>query len=239
MFVLAPPAALTGEADEALNKSFTIYPETRWTGLGMVALRRWIRAIGPSKVQRPRSVPGLSVRRSVGEFVGLTAICLPIAVLFLPQFNQAVIVYLIRETAQEHGLEPDHFVRMAEIESAFDPFAYHPVSQASGLFQFLPSTARQYKLDSVFNARANANAAAALWLDNARVLRKGLGRNPSPGEVYLAHQQGATGALKLLRNPKRPAGDVVGYDAVTMNGGTEDMTAHAFAAMWIDRFQRQ
>ncbi len=205
----------------------------------MVALRRWIRTNGPSNVQSPGSILGSSPRRRVGEFVGFAAISLPIAVLLLPQFNQVVIVSLIRETAQEHGLDPDHFVRMAEIESAFDPFAYHPDSRASGLFQFLPSTARQYKLQAVFNARANATAAAALWLDNARVLRKGLGRKPSPGEVYLAHQQGATGALKLLRNPNKPAGDVVGYDAVTMNGGTEDMTAYAFAAMWIDRFQRQ
>jgi len=127
---------------------------------------------------------------------------------------------------------------MAQIESGFDPFAYHPVSQASGLFQFLPATARQYKLNAVFNARANANAAAILWLDNARMLRKGLGREPSPGEVYLAHQQGATGAIKLLTNPERPAGEMVGYDAVTMNGGGQDMSAHAFTAMWIKRFQQ-
>ena len=67
----------------------------------------------------------------------------------------------IRETAQEHGLNADDFLRMAEIESAFDPVAYHPVSRASDLFQFLPSTARQYQLSAVFNARANAKAAAA------------------------------------------------------------------------------
>src|SRR5687768_13879999 len=48
---------------------------------------------------------------------------------------------MIRQTAEEHGLNPDDFLRMAEIESALNPFAYHPVSQASGLFQFLPSTA--------------------------------------------------------------------------------------------------
>ncbi len=205
----------------------------------MVALRLRTRTNGQSKAQAPRSIPGSRPPWRVTEFVGLAAISLSVAILLLPKFSHAVIVSLIRETAQEHDLNADDFLRMAEIESAFDPFAYHPVSRASGLFQFLPSTARQYELSAVFNARANANAAAALWRDNARVLRKGLGRKPSPGEIYLAHQQGATGALKLLKNPKRPAGDLVGYDAVTMNGGTADMTAYAFATMWVDRFQRQ
>jgi hypothetical protein len=185
---------------------------------------------------RPNQSWGVWAR--VGEFVAIAALSSSAALLVLPDFNRAVIVSLIRETAKEHGVRPEAFVRTAEIESAFDPFAYHPVSRASGLFQFLPSTARQYKLEAVFNARANANAAAALWLDNTRALRKGLGREPTSAEVYLAHQQGATGAMKLLTNPTRPAGDLVGYNAVKMNGGTENMTAQAFAAMWIDRFQQ-
>jgi hypothetical protein len=145
---------------------------------------------------------------------------------------------LIREAALNHGLNPDDFVPMAEIESRLDPYAHHPVPHASGLFQVLPATARQYKLDNVFDARANANAAAALWLDNRRALRKGLGRSPSPGEMYLAHQQGAGGAIKLITNPDEPATDVVGYGAVTRNGGTGDMTAETFASIWIDRFQQ-
>ena len=134
--------------------------------------------------------------------------------------NRAMVVSAIREAAVSHDLDPDDFLRMAEIESGLDPYAYHPVSRASGLFQFLPATARQYKLDNVFDARANANAAAALCLDNRRALRKRLGRNPSPGEMYLAHQQGATGATKLLTQPDRPATEVVGYGAVTRNGGS-------------------
>jgi hypothetical protein len=200
----------------------------------MVALQLPIRTNSPGNAQGPRWITGSGLR--VVEFVGLAAVSLAVAVLCLPTFNEAIIVSVIRETAQEHGLDADDFTRMAEIESAFDPFALHPVSRASGLFQFLPSTARQYKLNAAFNPRANADAAARLWRDNARMLRKRLGREPSPGELYLAHQQGATGATKLLMHPGKAAGDVVGYDAVTMNGGTEDMTARAFAAMWIDRF---
>ena len=152
--------------------------------------------------------------------------------------NQAMVVSAIREAALSHDLDPDDFLRMAEIESRLDPYAYHPVSRASGLFQFVPATARQYKLDNVFDARANANAAAALWLDNRRALRKSLGRSPSPGEMYLAHQQGATGATKLLTQPDRLATEVVGHGAVTRNGGSDEMTAQMFASLWIDRFEQ-
>ena len=176
-------------------------------------------------------------RTTYGEFLGAAAIETALALALTGRFNEAVIVSLIRETAQSRGLDPDDFVRMAEIESGFDPNARHPISGASGLFQFMPSTARQYKLKAMFDARANANAAAALWLDNTRALRKGLGRKPKSGELYLAHQQGATGAIKLLTNPNAPATEIVGHDAVVLNGGTEDMIAQAFASMWISRFQ--
>lgn len=179
-----------------------------------------------------------SERGGCAEFTAVAAISIAAALGLTNFFNTAVVVSLIRETAERHGVNPDDFVRMAEIESRLDPWAYHPVSKASGLFQFLPSTAKQYKLKSVFDARANANAAAALWLDNRRALRRGLGRNPSPGEVYLAHQQGAGGAIRLLTHPDSPATAMVGADAITMNGGAGDMTAHDFADMWISRFQQ-
>ena len=205
----------------------------------MATLRLRMRNNDSRKAHGQRSVRGCGAGWCIGEFIVIAALTAPTAVLLVPEFNRAVVIALVRDTAERHGLDPDDFLRMAQIESSLNPFAYHPISRASGLFQFLPSTAQQYKLSAVFNARANADAAAALWLDNVKVLRKGLRREPSPGEIYLAHQQGATGAIKLLTNLGRPAGDIVGYDAVTMNGGTEDMTAHAFAAMWIERFQRR
>lgn len=195
----------------------------------------WTGRDGPKETDKPIGVRSWATWRkcALATTAGLMA-----ALALAPDYDRAVVVSVIRSTAQEHGLDPDHFVRMAQIESGFDPFAYHPVSKASGLFQFLPSTARQYKLENVFEPRANANAAAELWADNARALRKGLGREPSPGELYLAHQQGASGALRLLANPESPASDIVGPRAVTMNGGTKDMTAHQFAAMWIERFRQ-
>lgn len=74
--------------------------------------------------------------------------------------------------------------------------------------------------------------------DNMAQLSTGLGRQPSEGELYLAHQQGPTGALNLLSNPDARAVDVVGRDAVLNNGGNENMTAAQFAAKWTNRFSQ-
>jgi hypothetical protein len=172
------------------------------------------------------------------EFAAAAAIAATLALLLTGQFNRAVVISLVRDTAEKNKLDPDDFLRMAEIESGLDPHARHPVSGASGLFQFLPSTARQYKLKSVFDAEANANAAAALWSDNSRALKKGLGRKPTSAELYLAHQQGARGAIELLTHPDAPAAMIVGDKAVTLNGGTQDMSAGRFTSMWITRFER-
>ncbi len=175
---------------------------------------------------------------SVSTFAVVAVVSTAVGLGLMGPFNRAVVVSIIRDTAETHGLNPDDFERMAQIESGFDPFAYHPVSRASGLFQFLPATARQYQLTAVFDPKANAEAAVSLWIDNERVLRQGLKRRPTPGEIYLAHQQGARGAIGLLTHSDKPAAEIVGYDAVTRNGGTGDMSAEAFANKWINRFQQ-
>ena len=55
---------------------------------------------------------------------------------------------------------------VAEAESGFEPLAVNPVTEASGLFQFMPSTwgvlseLAGWRGASVFDARANASVAA-------------------------------------------------------------------------------
>ena len=52
------------------------------------------------------------------------------------------------------------------------------------------------------NDPAAQNAAVQrLTSDNRTALTQALGREPTAGELYLAHQQGAAGAIKLLSNP--------------------------------------
>ena len=138
----------------------------------------------------------------------------------------------IEQAAMRHGVSPDAMRVIAQIESGGNPYAKNPKSSAGGLFQFIDSTAKQYGLKDKFNIEAAADAGARLARDNAASLRSVLGRDPSVGELYLAHQQGAGGARALLSNPNARAVDIVGADAVRLNGGRADMTAGEFAKIW-------
>lgn len=137
--------------------------------------------------------------------------------------------------AGKYGVNAETLRMIAKIESGGNPNAKNPNSSAGGAFQFTDATARQYGLKNRFDVTSAADAAARLARDNADQLRQVLGRDPSPAELYLAHQQGAGGAAKLLRDPNARAVDVVGRDAVTLNGGRADMSAAEFAGLWLKK----
>jgi hypothetical protein len=189
-----------------------------------------------------RPVPATDENRASGIRTTLACACgvliLIVGEMFVSSWVHPPLADLIRDVAVARGIKPDDFLRIAEIESRLNPDAYNPLSQAAGLFQFLPSTAKQYKLEDRFDPRANAHAAASLLKHNTVRLRQALRREPTAGEIYLAHQQGATGAIKLLKNPQMKAIDVVGRQPVLWNRGTEDMTAAQFAALWTGKFDR-
>jgi hypothetical protein len=140
----------------------------------------------------------------------------------------------IAAAAARHGQSPDVMLRIAGIESSMNPAAKN-ASGAAGLFQFMPTTAARYGLSNPYDAAASADAAARLLRDNGNYLRQKLGRDPTAGELYLAHQQGAGGAVSLLKNPAASAVSVVGRKAVLQNGGAENMTAGQFASLWTRR----
>ncbi len=77
-----------------------------------------------------------------------------------------------------------------------------------------------------------------LTQDNLSALRKGLGRDPTPAELYLAHQQGSGGALQLIQHPTDRAGDIVGDAAVRKNGGDPNASAAQFVNFWQAKFNR-
>lgn len=141
----------------------------------------------------------------------------------------------ISASASRYGVDPNALQRIAWLESSGGRNVQNPNSSAGGPFQFIDSTARQYGLTDRYDINQSADAAARLTRDNAGHLRRVLGREPTPGELYLAHQQGAGGASKLLSNPNARAVDVVGADAVRLNGGNENMTAGEFANLWVNK----
>lgn len=136
------------------------------------------------------------------------------------------------------GVGSDYYSKLAGIESTYNPNAQAKASSAGGLFQFLDGTWNSYGTGSKFGLGGNvADAIGSFTKDNYNALTKALGRTPSYGELYLAHQQGAGGAISLLSNPNASATDIVGYDAVVNNGGTAGMSAGAFASLWTDKFK--
>ena len=138
----------------------------------------------------------------------------------------------------QYNLPEGYLVTTGMLESKLNPMAKNSSSSAEGLFQFTDDTAKQYGVDK-FDWKSSADGAARLAQDNYNNLRQMLGREPTAAELYLAHQQGATGAASLIQNPTKLAKDVVGADAVKLNGGKLDMTAQEFGQLWIDKYQAE
>jgi hypothetical protein len=119
---------------------------------------------------------------------------------------------------------------------------------ARGDFQFIKSTWAKYGqgLD-IDNPTHNREAARRLAIDNANDLKAKIGRAPTEGEVYLAHQQGSAGAAALLSHPEMNAVQALNQyagvslsradQAIRVNGGNPSMTAGQFAQKWITRFE--
>lgn len=156
----------------------------------------------------------------------------------------ADIYSIIDAAAKRHGVPTEALLAIAQIESGLNPNADNPKSSASGLFQFTSRTAREYGLtgDRRNDISAQADAAARMAAGNARSLGRALGRAPTAGELYLAHQQGLGGATALLRNPNLPASQVLSQfyggnaaNVIAQNGGNPNMTAGQFAGMWVNK----
>jgi hypothetical protein len=148
-----------------------------------------------------------------------------------PGKHQAIIDKLIAG-AKAENLEPLTVLTIVAIESDFNPTATNPVSSAGGLFKFLDAT-------WVSNGGAtflshggvgNGQAAAAPVDDQVEIgcrfiaksirdLADHLGQPPTLTAIYMAHQQGFTGALKILTsNPAASIESVLGDEAARNNG---------------------
>jgi hypothetical protein len=125
---------------------------------------------------------------------------------------------IVAAAATRHGVPPGIALGIAQIESGMNPNAQSGTSSAGGLFQFVDGTANQYHLRNKFDAEANADAGARLTADNITGLRRDLGRDPSPGEVYLAHFSGYGVAEKLAKAPAdTPVSAIFSPQAIAAN----------------------
>jgi len=133
-----------------------------------------------------------------------------------------------RSLEQRYGLPENYLVPTRQVESAGGRNTFNPLSRAAGDFQFIPRTARAYGLTNPYDPAASADAAARLARDNMAALRRA-GIEITPENLYLAHQQGAAGAVRLLSGGNVPAQQIVGQRAVDWNSGNAQMTGPQFA----------
>ena len=93
------------------------------------------------------------------------------------------------------------------------------LSSARGMFQFIDTTAKEYDVD-VTDWKSSSLGAAKYAASNMKVLKSKTGRDSFTGEeLYMAHQQGPSGASKLLNNPTAMAVNAVSANAVINNIG--------------------
>lgn len=110
--------------------------------------------------------------------------------------------------APQSSISPALFDKIAQAESGGNIMAKNPKSSASGLFQFTDGTWRdvvkkygaQYGITKEMKDNPNAQKVMMKHLteENAAALAADFGRQPTDGELYVAHFMGAPKAKKLL-----------------------------------------
>lgn len=106
----------------------------------------------------------------------------------------------IEEAAKKYGVDPQAMKTMAQIESGGNSNAVSATG-AVGMYQFTGGTGKQYGIKNRFDENQNIDAAARLMRDNKAALEK-QGIEATPQNLYLAHQQGAGGAAKIINAAK-------------------------------------
>lgn len=142
---------------------------------------------------------------------------------------------LFADMERKYNLPAGYLNRTYQIESNSGQNLFNKQSGAAGPFQFIPKTAKEYGLSNPYDINASTEAAARLAANNRSALEASGIKDPSAAHLYLAHQQGATGAANLL-NSDKSAGSVVGNNAVAWNGGKPDQTGNDFANGIINKF---
>ncbi|MNM37894.1 Murein hydrolase activator NlpD precursor [compost metagenome] len=120
------------------------------------------------------------------------------------------VLDIIEKQAERSGIPREDFLRFAYIETGgnFNPDANNTKSGAKGLFQFVPTTAKEFGLTGhEFDPAANTRAAADLYERNRDQIvdrSEKTGRpflsgsaEPNGMDMYLAHQQGGGGYASI------------------------------------------
>lgn len=173
-----------------------------------------------------------------------------------PTFTDPRSDQVIQMMADEYNLNPDFLRAIMDIESSGNPRArtgsYH------GLFQLSQREGRGDLYDPFNNGRE----AGKVFVAQIRAFRAKHGRDPTPGEIYLIHQQGPGGAAAHVSNPDelawknmystaegRARGPEWAKRAIWGNvptdvrkrfpGGVDTITSRDFIAIWEDKVRKR
>jgi len=124
----------------------------------------------------------------------------------------------------------DYYYRMVQKESSGDPNRGSSTG-ASGLLQFTRGTGKTYGLvgkdyDVRNDPEANIKAGVRLTEDNAKVLRRMLGREPTYSELAVAHQQGAETAGRMLLGTGNAPSHHLAVNNVPVNASGQEAARH-------------
>ena len=168
----------------------------------------------------------------------------------------------IASVAGKFGIDPDNLTKMVGIESGGNPRAQ--TGSYKGLLQLSNAEFEKYKPRSdasIWNAQDNLEAGAAKMKAEGDIFAKRTGREPTPFDTYMIHQQGVGGYPAQLARPEAPAwmnmastgegkakGDMWAKKAIWDNvpdaykatfGKVENVTGGDFIEMWRQRFERE
>lgn len=152
------------------------------------------------------------------------------------------IAQIASESGAQEG-EVGYLRRLAQIESAGRADARN--GSSTGVFQFKPKTFASVGGRDINDVAEQTRAALRLSRQDRQRLQ-GAGLSADDANTYILHQQGAGGGMALLTAPPNLAavaalepvyGDrATARQAITRNGGSEDMTAGEFVQMWRRKF---
>jgi hypothetical protein len=140
----------------------------------------------------------------------------------------------IRAAAVAKGIDPDLAVRIAKAESSLRPEVGAKTSSAKGLFGIIDSTWNMFggAPGQQTNTDENIRVGMDIIASNTGYLKKKLGRDPQPSEVYAAHFFGPTGAMKFLSTgPDTPMESVFSKKVMDANPHLQGKTAQQIRGM--------
>lgn len=119
------------------------------------------------------------------------------------------------QMAKEQGLPANHVVAILKQESNFDPTRRpigkdgKPLSSAFGIGQLLTDERTKSGIGDSTDPEVQLRAVMPKMRDAYDRARKALGRDPTPGEMYVVYYQGAGAGPRILSNPSASLKDTL------------------------------